>query len=72
MNHQAGRSAAVARLRTNPGVGVRTAEAVATIVNVPDRFPNAKAVGRYFGPVPSQDHSGGRNRLGRITREGRQ
>ena len=31
---------------------------------------NAKAVGRYFGLVPSQDQSGDRNRLGHITREG--
>jgi integrase len=35
------------------------------------RFPNAKAVGRYFGLVPSQDQSGARNRLGHITREAR-
>src|SRR5262249_43415397 len=34
------------------------------------RFPNAKAVGRYFGLVPCQDQSGDRNRLGHITREG--
>ena len=36
----------------------------------PHRFRNAKAVGRYFGLVPSQDQSGARNRLGHITREG--
>jgi len=29
-----------------------------------------KAVGRYFGLVPSQDQSGDRNRLGHITGEG--
>jgi transposase len=69
-NHQAGRSPAVIRLRTIPGVGVRTAEAVAAFVDDPHRFPNAKAVGRYFGLVPSQDQSGDRNRLGHITREG--
>jgi transposase len=70
LNHQAQHSAAVARLRTIPGVGVRTAEAVAAFVDDPHRFPNAKAVGRYFGLVPCQDQSGDKNRLGHITREG--
>ena len=51
-------------------MGVRTAEAVAAFVDDPDRFPTAKAVGRYFGLVPCQDQSGDRNRLGHITREG--
>src|SRR6516162_10323426 len=70
LNHQAGRSPGVARLRTIPGVGARTAEAVVAFIDDPDRFANAKAVGRYFGVVPSQDQSGDRNRLGHITREG--
>ena len=70
LNHEAGRSAAVACLRSIPGVGVRTAEAVAAFVDDPQRFGDAKAVGRYFGLVPSQDQSGDRNRLGHITREG--
>ena len=70
LNHQAGRSPAVSRLRTIPGVGVRTAEAVAAFVDDPHRFRDAKAVGRYFGLVPCQDQSGDKNRLGHITREG--
>lgn len=70
LNRQAQQTAAVARLRSIPGVGVRTAEAVAAFVDDPHRFRNAKAVGRYFGLVPSQDQSGDRNRLGHITREG--
>jgi transposase len=70
LNHQAQRSSAVTRLRTIPGVGARTAEAVAAFIDDPHRFPDAKAVGRYFGLVPSQDQSGERNRLGHITREG--
>jgi transposase len=61
---------AVALLRSIPGVGARTAEAVAAFVDDPDRFRSAKAVGRYFGLVPCQDQSGDRNRLGHITREG--
>jgi transposase len=70
LNHQAGRSPIVACLRSIPGVGARTAEAVAAFIDDPHRFPNGKAVGRYFGLVPSQDQSGDRNRLGHITREG--
>jgi transposase len=70
LNRQARNSPAVARLRTIPGVGARTAEAVAAFIDDPHRFGNAKAVGRYFGLVPCQDQSGDRNRLGHITREG--
>jgi transposase len=70
LNQQAKRSAAVLRLRSIPGVGVRTAEAVAAFVDDPHRFRDAKAVGRYFGLVPGQDQSGDRNRPGHITREG--
>lgn len=51
-------------------MGARTAEAVAAFVDDPQRFSGAKAVGRYFGLVPSQDQSGDRDRLGHITREG--
>lgn len=59
----------VALLRTIPGVGARTAEAVCAFVDDPRRF-GAKAIGSYFGLVPRQDQSGAVNRLGRITREG--
>src|SRR5262249_23236093 len=52
---------AVARLRTIPGVGIRTAEAMAAFIDDPDRFRHAKAVGRYFGLVPCQDQSGDKN-----------
>jgi len=69
LNQQAQHTPAVAQLRSIPGVGIRTAEAVAAFVDDPDRFRNAKAVGRYFGLVPCQDQSGDRNRLGHITRE---
>src|SRR5438552_2821053 len=70
LNRQARKTPAVALLRTIPGVGARTAEAVAAFIDDPHRFRNAKAVGRYFGLVPSQDQSGDRNRLGHLTREG--
>jgi transposase len=70
LNRQARRTPAVTQLRTTPGVGARTAEAVVAFVDDPHRFGSAKAVGRYFGLVPCQDQSGDRNRLGHITRQG--
>jgi transposase len=70
LNRRAQQAPAVARLRSIPGVGLRTAEAVAAFIDGPHRVRHAKAVGRYFGLVPCQDQSGDRNRLGHITREG--
>lgn len=61
---------AVFQLMSIPGVGVRTAEAVVSFLDDPQRFPNSKAVGRYFGLVPKQDQSGSTNRLGHITKAG--
>jgi transposase len=70
LNRRAQQTPAVARLRSIPGVGLRTAEAVVAFLDDPHRFRHAKAVGRYFGLVPCQDQSGDKNRLGPITREG--
>ena len=63
-------SVAVQLLRTIPGVGIRTAEAVAAFIDDPHRFANSKRLGSYFGLVPMQYQSGKQNRLGHITREG--
>ena len=70
LNRRAQQAPSVLLLRSIPGVGVRTAEAVAAFIDDPHRFANAKAVGRYFGLVPRQDQSGDKNLLGHITREG--
>lgn len=61
---------AVALLRTIPGVGQRTAEAVVAYLDDPHRFRSNKSIGSYLGLVPCQDQSGSVNRLGHITREG--
>lgn len=61
---------AVALLRTIPGVGPRTAEAVAAYLDDPRRFHRSKCVGAYLGLVPCQDASADKSRLGHITREG--
>jgi transposase len=60
----------IALLRTIPGVGLRTAEAIVAFVDDPRRFQHSKEIGAYFGWVPCQDQSGDRNRLGHITRDG--
>jgi transposase len=60
----------VALLRTIPGVGPRTAEAVVAYVGDPSRFGRTRQAGAYFGLVPCQDASAGSNRLGHITKEG--
>jgi transposase len=60
----------VALLRTIPGVGIRTAEAVMAYIVDPHRFATSRQVGSYFGLVPCQDQSADRNRLGHITRQG--
>ena len=70
LDHRARQHAGVQLLRTIPGVGPRTAEAVVAFVDDPARFHANKAVGNYFGLVPSEDNSGGTVRRGHITREG--
>jgi transposase len=60
----------VTLLRTIPGVGVRTAEAVVAWVDDVARFARTKHVGSYFGLVPCQDASAGKDRLGHVTRDG--
>ena len=60
----------VALLRTIPGVGPRTAEALAAYLDDVRRFRGAKCVGAHLGLVPCQDASGDKSRLGHITRDG--
>jgi transposase len=62
--------AGVQLLRTIPGVGPRTAEAVMAYIDDPKRFQRVKQIGSYFGLVPQQDQSASSNRMGHITREG--
>lgn len=57
-------------LESIPGVGPRTAEAVAAHLCDAKRFATAKQVGAYAGLVPKQYQSGVTDRKGRITRRG--
>ena len=64
------KDARVSLLRTIPGVGMRTAEAVVAYLDDVRRFTNLKQVGSYFGLVPRQDASATVNHLGHITKQG--
>jgi transposase len=61
---------AVTLLTTIPGVGIRTAEAFVAYVDDANRFGRSLRAGTYFGLVPCQDSTGGKERLGHVTREG--
>jgi transposase len=58
------------RLMTHPGVGSVTALAMVLTLGPAERFGSAKQVGSYFGLIPSEDSSGGKQRLGRISKQG--
>lgn len=60
----------IRRLRTIPGVGRITAEALATALDDPHRFQNGRQVSAYIGMVPKQYQSGEMDRHGRITKRG--
>jgi transposase len=60
----------VLRLMTHPGVGSITALAFVLIIGTPDRFCCGKQIGSYVGLIPCEDSSGGRQRLGHISKQG--
>jgi transposase len=64
------RHPAVLLVRTIPGVGIRTAEAIVAYIDNARRFVHSSQVGAYFGLIPCQDASAGSNRLGHITHQG--
>jgi transposase len=57
-------------LRTIPGVGPRTAEAVVAFLPEPKRFRTTKQVSAYGGLVPRQYQSTDTDHRGRITKRG--
>jgi transposase len=60
----------VLRLMTHPGVGPLTALAFMLIIGTPERFHCGKQIGTYVGMIPSEDSSGGKQRLGHISKQG--
>jgi transposase len=61
---------AAVKLQTHPGVGPVTALAMVLTLGPADRFASGKQVGSYFGLIPSEYSSGGRQQLGRISKQG--
>lgn len=57
-------------LRTHPGVGWQTALAWVLIVGPVERFARAAQLAAYVGLVPSERSTGGKRRLGRISKQG--
>ena len=58
------------RLETIPGVGVITATALAASVPDPTVFKSGRQFAAWLGLVPRQNSSGGKERLGRISKMG--
>jgi transposase len=58
------------RLMTHPGIGPVTSLAYVLTVGDAHRFHHSRQVAAYFGLVPLERSSGGRQRLGHITKQG--
>jgi transposase len=63
-------NAASQRLETIPGVGLITATALAASVPDPVAFKFGRQFAAYLGLVPRQNSSGGKDRLGHISKMG--
>ncbi|MGA8142631.1 MAG: transposase, partial [Candidatus Acidiferrales bacterium] len=61
---------AIRRLMTHPGVGSLTALAFVLIIGTSQRFACGKQIASYEGLVPTEESSGGRRRLGHISKQG--
>jgi len=65
-----GRRPPAVKLMTHPGVGRVTALAMVLTLGPAGRFGSGRQVGSYFGLIPSEHSSGGRQPMGRITKQG--
>lgn len=63
-------SEASRRLATIPGVGVITATAFAATITDPAAFRSGRALAAWLGLTPRSSSSGGKERLGRISKAG--
>jgi len=57
-------------LMTQPGVGPNTALAFVLTIGDVSRFPRGKQVASYLGLIPREETSGGRQKLGAISKQG--
>lgn len=70
VNQQAAGTLEAARLMTHPGVGPVTSLAFALLVGPVSRFSRSKQLVSYLGLNPREHSSGGRQRLGAISKQG--
>ena len=70
VNEQAARRAEAVRLMTHPGIGPVTSLAFVLIVGPVTRFDRSKQLVSYLGLNPQEHSSGGRQRLGAISKQG--
>ncbi len=69
--HAQHRSSEVSRrLETIPGIGVIGATAIAATITDPSVFRSGRDLAAWVGLVPRQNSSGGKERLGRISKQG--
>jgi transposase len=61
---------AAVRLMAQPGVGPVTALAFVLTIGPVERFPKSRKLVSYLGLNPSEESSGGRQRLGAISKQG--
>ena len=55
---------------SHPGVGPITALATEVFLGDPARFADSKALASYVGMIPREYSSGGRQRLGGLSKQG--
>ena len=60
------------RLETIPGIGPITASALAASITDPALFKSGRELAAWIGLVPRQNATGGKQRLGRISKQGDQ
>lgn len=70
VEQEAARRSEVVRLMTHPGVGPITALTFVLTIGEATRFQSGKQVASYLGLIPAEDSSGGRQRLGHISKQG--
>lgn len=58
------------RLETIPGIGVIGASAIAATITDPSVFKSGRDLAAWIGLVPRQNSSGGKERLGHISKQG--
>jgi len=67
---EAGKRPEAVRLMTHPGVGPNTALGFLLTIGPVQRFDSAKRVSSYVGLIPREHSSGGKQRLGHISKQG--